>query len=79
MLAINLIGWGGTEFSYPPGALIDMPEPVAVARIAAGLMREPDDADLSQPVLVFPGHSPQSESPQLSRKPRAKGNSHAQS
>jgi hypothetical protein len=40
MLVINLVAWAGLDFSYDHGAVIDLPDDVAKARIAAG-MAEP--------------------------------------
>jgi hypothetical protein len=40
MLVINLVAWAGLDFSYDHGAVIDLPDDVAQARIAAG-MAEP--------------------------------------
>jgi hypothetical protein len=40
MLIINLVAWAGLDFSYDHGAIIDLPDDVAKARIDAG-MAEP--------------------------------------
>ena len=59
MFAINLNPWGGSQdgwdFTYKAGDLIDLPDEMAKARIAAGHMREPTDAELAQEAQRHPG------------------------
>lgn len=38
MLVRNLVSWAGMDFSFVPGQEIDLPDEVAEARIAAGLV-----------------------------------------
>jgi hypothetical protein len=53
---INLSSWAGRHFSLAPGDLIDMPEAVALKRLAAGLVREPTSEELAElEVKPYPG------------------------
>jgi len=46
----NLVSWAGASFSYAPGAIIDLPDEVATARIAAGLVEAiPEDGPTPAP------------------------------
>ena len=37
MLVRNLVSWAGHDFSHMPGAIVDLPDDIAEARIIAGL------------------------------------------
>lgn len=56
MKVINISSWAGRNFSVAHGALIDMPEAVALKRLAAGLVREPTSEELTAlEVKPYPG------------------------
>ncbi|MES2030851.1 MAG: hypothetical protein V4477_16850 [Pseudomonadota bacterium] len=56
MKVVNLSAWAGRSFDIAHGALIDMPDEMASARIAAGLAREPTDDEIETLELKpFPG------------------------
>lgn len=59
MLAINLTPWAGDEkgrpFNYTADQLIDLPDDTARLRIAAGVMREPTEAELAGKAQLHPG------------------------
>ncbi|MDB5618459.1 hypothetical protein [Tardiphaga sp.] len=56
MKVINLSSWAGRSFDLAHGEFIDMPDDMAVARIAAGLARKPtDDEAETLELKPFPG------------------------
>jgi hypothetical protein len=50
MLVVNLVSWEGVRFSAAPGDIIELPDEVAKARIAAGLCA-PAPADKSKAAM----------------------------
>lgn len=83
MLAVTEVSWAGADFAFAYGDLLDLPDEMALARIAAGLMREPCDADAEKSVIRFPGYAPPVADVQLTLsagsplKSRAKGRRNA--
>ena len=70
MIVKNLVPWSGSRFSYAVGDLIDMPDDVAQARIAAGLAVSPD-AESEKPVVHVHGDDPAPEADgKQPKKPR---------
>ena len=56
MKVINLSAWSGRNFYLADGALVDVPESMALARVARGLMREATADEIATLELhTFPG------------------------
>lgn len=56
---VNLVAWGGADFNFMPGDLVEMPDDMASDRIAAGIARIPTKKELAAgDILQHPALNP---------------------